>query len=97
MTYSAGTVDRYGNPTVTYGAPVSTAARVEQTDSKEVLGDRDTRQTWFRIFLPPTASVGALDRITYSGRTLEVDGAPVTYWDSSAPHHITVMAYEISD
>lgn len=94
---TTGSADRYGNETIVYATAVTTPARVEQTRSQEVLGDRDTRLTWFAIFLPPTVTVAGLDHIEYGTRTFEVDGEPTTYFDSHVAHHITAVARELKD
>ncbi len=94
---TTGSTDRYGNETITFSAPVTSEARVEQNLSQETLGDRDTRLTWCRVFLPPTVTVAALDRVTWGTRTFEVDGEPMFFYDSGALHHFTVLAKEIKD
>lgn len=95
----AGSTDRYGNETVAFASAANTAARVEQltgsTSAEELLKDRDTRLTWFRIFLPPTVDVDALDQIVWGSRTFEVDGEPTTHYDSHVAHHITAIGKEI--
>ena len=94
---TTGSTDRYGDETIVYAAPVSTPARVEQTKNEEVLRDRDTRLTWFFVFLPPTVTIGGLDHIEFGTRTFEVDGEPTTYHDSNDAHHITAICREIKD
>ena len=98
---TTGTTDRYGNEVVTYAAPVNTAARVEQltgqSQSVELLRDRDTRLTWFRVFLPVGTDVAGLDRIIWGTRTLEVDGEPDTLYNSVGAHHMTAMVKEMKD
>lgn len=94
-TRTTGTTDRYGNETLVYAAAVTTPARMEETKAEEILGDRDTRLTWFNIFLPPTVAISALDHVEWGSRTFEVDGEPTTYHDSVGAHHITALAKEI--
>jgi hypothetical protein len=98
---TTGSTDRYGDEVVTYAAPVSTAARVEQLTgqaaSVEILRNRDTRLTWFRVFLPSGTDVAGLDRIIWGTRTLEVDGEPATLYNSVGAHHVTAIGKEIKD
>jgi hypothetical protein len=98
---TTGSTDRYGDEVVTYAAPVSTAARVEQVTgqsaSVEILRGRDTRLTWFRVFLPAGTDVAGLDRIIWGTRTLEVDGEPATLYNSVGAHHVTAIGKEIKD
>jgi len=99
-THTEGAADRYGNPAITYGAPVIVSARVEQVRdprAKEILQDRDTRLTWFRVFFLPTVTVTALDLIEWGSRTFEVDGEPITWYDEFDAHHITAIVREIND
>jgi|ERR1051326_3909215 head-tail adaptor len=102
MSWSASTADRYNNPTSVFTSSGTYAARVEQINtagrrSQEILAGRDTTLTWFEIFVGPSVSVKARDRIVWGSRTLEVDGAPVLRYNSTSLHHIEIIAKEISD
>jgi hypothetical protein len=72
-------------------------ARVEQIKDAEQLGGRDTRLTWFKIFLPAGTSVTALSLVYWddTARTFQVDGEPWLVDGKTGPHHVEVVAREV--
>ncbi len=94
--WSGGTEDRYGNPIDAWGTGVEYPARVQQDTSAETLINRDTRQSVYTVFLPPTAVVTALSKIEYNGRTLQVVGDPDEVADSMSTHHKEIVAEAFS-
>lgn len=91
--------DRYGN--TTYGATtVVERMRVqpavgEAGVAQEVLIDRDSRITRFKIFALPTTVVTGLSTLTWEGRTLRVDGEPLPFYGRSSLHHYEFTAEEV--
>ena len=99
---TTGTTDRYGNETIVFLPPVDVIGRMEQLAmgsqrAKEILDNRDTRITWFRLFLDPDVDISSLDRVVWEGRTFEVDANPVVWPGRHGPHHITAVLKEIDD
>jgi hypothetical protein len=94
-----GATDRYGNEIETFDAGASTPARVQQLkvggQTREDLTGRDTRQTWFEVFAPPSVTVNGLSLIVWGTRRLQVDGEPVLVNDGDGPHHYQIMAREV--
>jgi hypothetical protein len=88
-TRTTGAVDDYGNPTSSWGAPVTYRARLEHNDSLESNGDQLVVATRYRLILPPSAVIGAGDRVTdEDGITYEVDGPPLKQRTPRGVHHI---------
>lgn len=90
--------DRYGN--TTYGtSTVVERMRVQpavgDNPAQEVLIDRDTRVTSFKIFALPTTTVTGLSTLTWEGRTLRVDGEPLPFYGRSSLHHYEFTAEEV--
>jgi hypothetical protein len=102
LAWAPGATDRYGNVEDSFSAPVVVMARVNPVrpenfpKAEEFLDDRDTRSSWFKVFLPPTASINALTRIIWEGRTLEVHGEPSGVYDGVGLHHYELFAKEIN-
>ena len=94
-----GATDRYGNETNAYDAGTVYPARVQQLDvggqGRELLVGRDTRQTWFEVFLPPNANLDALSLIDWNGKSLQADGEPSVVYDSTGPHHIQAVCRQV--
>jgi hypothetical protein len=102
LAWTAGATDRYGNAEDAFSAPVVVQGRVNPVrpenfpKAEEFLDDRDTRSTWFKLFLSPTAPVNALTRVIWDGRTLEVMGEPSGVYDGAGLHHYELFAREIN-
>jgi hypothetical protein len=86
-----GSGDRYGDPTETFGTGVIVAGRLEQTEQREFLNDRDTRVSDFRLFLPSTAVISATSEVQVGAERYRVNGDPAVVQDSTGPHHLEVM------
>jgi len=93
--YQAGSTDRYGNAADGYGTGVDSVARVQQVSTTEDLSNQDQRGTRFRVFLPADTVVSALSRVTWNGRTLQVEGEPKVVNGATGPHHIECMTREV--
>jgi len=93
-----GATDRYGNEIETWDAGVVLPARVEQMDAltlgRELIIDRDTRQTFWRVFMEADAPVNGLSKVIWEGRTLEVDGEPADVADGVGSHHLEFRVKE---
>jgi hypothetical protein len=92
-------VDRYGNTIQLMEAGVTTRARVDQLtlggSARELLVDRDTRQTYYTVFLPADTPVNGLSVIHWGSRRLAVEGEPADVYNSATEHHIEVMCKEV--
>lgn len=97
---ATGTTDRYGN-LVADTESFTEAARVEPGEgsgrgpSEEILINRDTRITRFKIFLRSDTHVNGLSTLVWEGRSLRVDGEPRRFDGRNSPHHVEVDAEEI--
>lgn len=93
-----GATDRYGNEVETWDAGVSLPARLQQLDAltlgRELIIDRDTRQTFWKVFMEEDAPINGLSKIVWLGRTLEVDGEPSTVADGVGDHHLEFRVKE---
>lgn len=63
--------------------------------SQELIIDRDTRITRFKVFALPTTTVTGLSTLTWNSRTLRVDGEPLPFYGMSSLHHYEFDAEEI--
>jgi hypothetical protein len=90
-----GAGDRYGDPTETFGAGVVVSGRLEQTEQREFLNDRDTRVSDFRLFLPAATVITATSEVVIEGDRFRVNGDPAVVQDSAGPHHLEVMLERI--
>lgn len=86
----ADATDEYGNTVP--GAEVRTSyqGRLEQLATDEIVRDRDTVITDWRLFLPAGADVTAYDRIEARGNLFEVVGLPAEQRSPRGPHHLEV-------
>lgn len=84
-----GALDDYNTPTDNYtGTPVTTKARIEPVEERELTAGRDTRISEFRMFLLPNVTVDALSRVRDSANKIyEVIGAPGVYRTPRGAHH----------
>lgn len=88
-TVSAGTTDRYGNPTDDLSSGVEYAARVEPFKVEELEGGRrDTRIALFRVFTDADAIITGTSLVDYQGTRYEVFGDVKMYEDGVGPHHL---------
>jgi hypothetical protein len=74
------------------GDTVETAVRgwVTQQSSTEVVDGREAQVSSWVAFLPADVDVVGVDRVTWSGVTFEVDGAPRRAWTPRGEHHVEV-------
>jgi len=91
LPFAPGLEDAYGNPPKTFGDPVPYRGRLEEASESEMLTDEDKQVGHWRLFLPPAAVIGGLDRVTAQGKTFEVDGPPKVHRTPRGPHHIEVQ------
>lgn len=84
-------VDEYGNPTEGPEIRASYPARLEQTDSAELLADRDTVTTRWRLFLPAEAVIDAWARVEVDGELFDVIGRPTLERTPRGPHHVEAL------
>lgn len=94
--YNDGVEDRYGNPVASWGTGVDYPARVQQETSAETLINRDTRTSVYTAFLPPTATVSALSKVDWQGRTLQVVGDPDMVDGAIGVDHLEVVLEVVS-
>lgn len=87
----ASTTDVYGNTVPGAETRVTYAARLEQLAADELVRDRDTVITDWRIFMPATADITAYDRIEARGHLFEVVGLPNQHKTPRGPHHLEVL------
>ena len=101
LAQSEGAEDRYGNTEQVFTPGASYNARVQQVRStsqggREILASRDTRVTWYTVYLPANAPFDALDMLLWNGKRLQVDGEPAKVDDSSGSHHVELIAREVA-
>lgn len=89
------TIIRYESSTDTYGNTVPGAetrsdhpARLEQLRADEIVRDRDTVITDWRIFLPADVDLTPYDRIEARGHLFEVVGLPDKHFTPRGAHHL---------
>jgi head-tail adaptor len=87
--YAAST-DVYGNTVPGAETRVDYPARLEQLAANEIVRDRDTVITDWRIFLPAEADITAYDRIDARNHLFEVVGLPNQHQTPRGPHHVEV-------
>lgn len=95
LTESSSSEDRYHNPVLAW-TDVSGklwACRIDPTSSQESEVDRDTRKSWFRIFLTEAAEgfINAKSRIVVDGRTYEVFGDIEIYRNRANTDHVEAI------
>jgi hypothetical protein len=86
VTAPARVTDEYGNEVLDYDAGVTRQIRayVQPRQGEEDTTDRNAVARAWVMF--STESVDALERVTYAGRTYNVDG-PSRAWDAPAGAH----------
>lgn len=87
----AATTDEYGNTTPGAETRADIPGRLEQLRADELIRDRDTVITDWRVFLPVGADVTAYDRIEARGHLFEVVGLPNEHRTPRGPHHVEIM------
>lgn len=76
------TTDEYGNTIPTpVGAPVPTFGFLEQKDTIEYQGDRQTVVSKWKVFLPSTVVIGPMDYVNFNSQRFQVDGEPEHLWN----------------
>lgn len=91
----AGT-DEYGND-IYDDVPTPYAAEVRPLGSAETVGDRQTVQTRYRLFLPAAAvAISATDAVTWRGIKLELQGDIEAHTLGRSLHHCEVIAQKVS-
>lgn len=94
----AGSTDRYNNEVEAWDSGVTLPARLQQLDAltlgRELIIDRDTRQTFWKVFMEADAPVNGLSKLVWEGRTLEVDGEPADVADGVGSHHLEFRVKE---
>jgi len=79
-TYSIGSLDAFGDPIASWSAPVSVGvyAVAPGTPGEDYEPGRDVSRIPMVVLGPASSlgDIGARDRITWAGRTYEVDGEP---------------------
>ncbi len=90
LRYTAGALDRYGNPTVTYAADASAVACMLQPATADENTTREaTVVTEWRLFLPGTVNLGAHDRVRHAVEgDLEVVAEPERHRTPRGVHHV---------
>lgn len=83
--------DRYGNVELVYDDGVEVRGRVQEESSNEVLLNRDTRVTMYRLFVRPSVSLTALSLVQWQGAMYRVDGEPTVENDGVGPHHLEAI------
>ncbi len=91
--------DAYGNTlkdwTSTTSTPVVGLVEALPSDESPLSGGRTQVTNRFRVWLPAGTPVAAGDRLSWLGRTLEVDGDPEVFADAVAGLPLRVQASEI--
>lgn len=95
VTENAGALNRYGDPADVTSVTTGVPCRIQPAGGNEILQDRDTRMTRFRIFFGRTAVVTGTSVLTWGTRTLKVRAEPEAFYDSSSLHHYEVDAEEV--
>jgi hypothetical protein len=84
-----GTVDSYGNETLSTDETLSLLGELQQTGSNENQSDRETTVSDFVLFVPAATPLDRLDRVTIDDQVFEVMGEPETIlspWTGTASH-----------
>lgn len=93
-----GSTDRYGDEVEAWDAGVTLPARLQQMDAltlgRELIVDRDTRQTFWNVFMEADAPISGLSKLVWEGRTLYVDGEPAETADGVGTHHLQFRVKE---
>lgn len=84
----ADVTDRYGNTVPGAETRTDYPGRLEQLRTDELVRDRDTVLTDWRVFLPADADLTAYDRIEARGHLFEVVGLPSQHRTPRGPHHL---------
>lgn len=88
-------VDVYGNPRPGGETRVAYRGRLEEVEHREMVADRETVTSTWRLFLPAEAVIGRLDRVEAQGRVFEVDGLPIVHRTPRGAHHIEARLGEV--
>ena len=86
-------VDEYNDDVLGAGAPVSATCYLNQTSRDEQTAGDNTQQQTFAVYLPPTITIDANDRITVGADTFEVIGPP---WKAYNPRDRRVTHIELT-
>lgn len=89
-------VDAYGDIQPGTETSATYPARLEQLESDEILRDRDTVLADWRLFLPPTATVGPFDRVESGGRRFTVHGDPAEQRSPRGAHHLELRLKRVT-
>lgn len=87
----AATTDVYGNTVPGTEVRTDYRARLEQLRTEEVVRDRDTVITDWRVFLPADADITSYDRVQARGHLFEVVGLPAQQHSPRGVHHLEVQ------
>lgn len=90
--------DETNDDVLTAGSPVTTVCYLHQTEASERTAGTNTQEQTFTIYLPPTVTIDANDRIAADGDTFEVIGPPARWNNPRAQNRalISVTARKVA-
>lgn len=88
--YNAETYD-WANATRT-----TVAGSVHPVSSTEDVVLQSRTETRWKLYLAPTATIFATDRVEWSGAEFEVDGEPELWKQRGIAHHLKVILRKVS-
>lgn len=89
--------DIYGNPVPVFTPGAEVPARLEPSEGTEIVQERDTVITRWKLYLLPDVEISARDRWEQQGKIFEVVGPPqVETRPRQGPHHIEAQLRYIS-
>lgn len=91
---TASTTNEYGDTVYVDAAAIQSNAWVQPIAATEEEITRDTRVTRFHILVPPATVVTATSKIQWEGKTLQVLGEPLPYYNRNGVHHLEFDAVE---
>lgn len=86
---AGSSTSRYGDTEKDWSTATSETVKgwVSQRSGLEDHDHREAQASEWVLFLHPEATITALDRVTWSGITFEVDGPILPAWSPRGEHH----------
>lgn len=101
LKYTPGAPDSHGVPVDGWTdngvlpAYVQPSGSAFSSASQETLGGRDTVVSDFLVVIAAGPRLGAADRLSYRGLTLEIVGDPLSFHKPGSDHHVEITARSV--
>lgn len=94
LAFDTNGTDPYGNPAPGWADPTAvtpTPARLNQASADELVTDRDTQITTWKLHLPAGTPIGGRDRVLTDEGLMDVHGEPARRRTPRGEHHVIAI------